>query len=158
EAGVLATDDLNGGVSILALPNLPAGAQVAAAHRFPNGDLLLAFTSTAALPGAGTVEPRDIVRLPVATGTYSVEVRGQDVGIPSGAAIDALAVTANNTILLSLDISVGEFDDEDVIKIDGTNLALFLDLSAVGIDQSLDLDGLDIEEAGATVLYMSFDG
>jgi len=158
EAGVLATDDLNGGVSILALPNLPAGAQVAAAHRFPNGDLLLAFTSTVALPGAGIVEPRDIVRLPDATNTYSVEVHGQDVGIPRGAAIDALAVTAGDTILLSLDTSVGAFDDEDVIKIDGTNLALFLDLSAVGINPALDLDGLDVKENGATVLYMSFDG
>jgi len=157
-AGVLATDDLHGGVAIFDIPNLPADARVAAAHGFANGDLLLAFESTVTLPGAGIVEPRDIVRFTNATGTYSVEVRGDDVGIPSDAAIDALAVTATGSILLSLDTSLGDFDDEDVIRVDGTNLVLFLDLSAVGIDAGLDLDGLDIKQNGATVLYMSFDG
>jgi hypothetical protein len=158
-AGVLASDDLSGGVTILAIPNLPAEARITAAHRFANGDLLLAFDSTLTLPGLGGIaEPRDIVRFTSATNTYSVEVHGADVGIPTDAAVDALAVTGDGTILLSLDISVAGFEDEDVIKINGTDLELFLDLSAVGIDKALDLDGLDIKENGATVLYVSLDG
>jgi hypothetical protein len=157
--GTLATDDLAGGVTAVTLPGLPPEARIAAAHRLPNGDLLLAFESTISLAGAGIVEPRDIVRLTEMTSAYSVEVHGADVGIPTNAAIDALAVTGDGTILLSLDIDVGGFDDADVIKIVGTNLQLFLDLNAIGIDPALDLDALDIEDSGGnTVLYVSFDG
>ena len=157
-AGVLATDDLSGGVAIVGIANLPAAARIAAAHRLSNGDFLLAFDSTIALPGAGTVEPRDLVQFASATQTYSVAVRGADVGIPSAARIDAVATSGDGTILLSLDTSVGAFDDEDVIRIDASSLALFLDLSAVGIAESLDLDGLDVEEGATTRLYVSFDG
>jgi len=157
DGGRLASDDLSGGVTVLTLPDLPANTHVSAAHRFANGDLLLAFDSTATFPAAGTVEPRDLVRLTGATQVYSVEVRGANVGISLGAHIDAVAVTGDGTILLSLDISVGELDDEDVIRIDGNSLALFLDVSAVGAAEALDLDGLDVEENG-TLLYLSFDG
>ena len=89
---------------------------------------------------------------------YSVAAQGAVVGIPNGARIDAVAVTSADMVLLSLDVSVGVFDDEDVLRIDGNSLALFLDLSEVGIDPSLDLDGLDVEESGTTRLYVSFDG
>lgn len=158
DGGTLATDDLPG-VTLLPIPNLPANARVAAAHRFANGDLLLAFESTLSLPGAGIVEPRDLVRFTSATQTFAVEVHGVDLQIPTTAAIDAVAVTSGGTILLSLDISAGGFDDEAVIAVNGTALSLFLDTAAVGIAPALDLDGLDIEDGGAeTLLYMSFDG
>ena len=158
DGGTLATDDLPG-VTLLPIPNLPANARVAAAHRFANDDLLLAFESTLSLPGAGIVEPRDLVRFASATQTFAVEVHGVDLQIPTTAAIDAVAVTSGGTILLSLDISVGGFDDEAVIAVNGSSLNLFLDTAAVGIATGLDLDGLDIEDDGAdTLLYMSFDG
>lgn len=161
EGGELATDDLNGGITVFDLPNLPAGARIAAAHRLANGDLVLAFETTLTLMGAGIVEPRDLVQFDSAGGTYSLLVAGTDVDIPSGAAIDAVAVTNTGTILLSLDVSLGTFDDEDVLQIDGSNnLALFLDLSAVGVAEPLDLDALDIEtgSGGEMQLYASFDG
>lgn len=157
-AGALATDDLNGSVVLLAIPNLPATASIAAAHGFDNGDLLLAFESTVSLPGAGTVDPRDIVLFTSGAGTFGVAVGGDNVGIPSSASIDALAVDGGGNILLSLDVSVGAFDDEDVVRIDGSNLTLFLDLSGAGIAEALDLDGLDVEANGGTTLYVSFDG
>jgi hypothetical protein len=158
DGGRLATDDLPG-VTLVSIPNLPANARVAAAHRFANGDLLLAFESTLSLPGAGIVEPRDLVRFTSATQTFAVEVHGVDLQIPTTAAIDAVAVTSGGTILLSLDISVGGFDDEAVIAVNGSSLSLFLDTAAVGIATGLDLDGLDIEDEGAdTLLYISFDG
>jgi hypothetical protein len=158
DGGTLATDDLSGGVAVVTVPGLPPGARIGGAHRFDNGDLLLAFESTISLLGAGIVEPRDIVRFTAATGMYSVEVHGADVGIPANAAIDALAALHDDTILLSLDINVGGFDDADVIKISGSNLQLFLDLTALGIAPALDLDALDVEESGNTVVYVSFDG
>lgn len=158
DGGTLATDDLPS-VTLLPIPNLPANARVAAAHRFANDDLLLAFESTLSLPGAGIVEPRDLVRFSNATQTFAVEVHGADLQLPTTAAIDAVAVTSGGTILLSLDISVGGFDDEAVIAVNGSSLSLFLDTAAVGIATGLDLDGLDIEDDGAdTLLYMSFDG
>src|SRR5512143_964859 len=74
-AGGLAADDLSGGVTVLAIPDLPAAASISAVHRFPNGDLLLAFDSTLALPGAGIVERRGLVRFTSATEESSVAVR-----------------------------------------------------------------------------------
>jgi hypothetical protein len=120
----------------------------------------LAFETTLALPGAGTVEPRDLVRYTSADGTYSLVLAGVDVGIPAGAAIDALAITGTGTILLSLDVSLGTFDDEDVLAVDEDTLSLFLDLSAVGVAEALDLDALDIEtgDNGEMRLFASFDG
>jgi len=156
-AGALAADDFTGTVTIVAIPMLPADAHISAVHHFANGDLLLAFGTTVILPGAGTIERRDLVRFTSASQSFAVEVRGADVGIPNGAAIDAVAVLGN-TILLSLDVSVGPFDDEDVLAINGSNLELFLDLSAIGIDPALDLDGLDIDDGATTRLYLSFDG
>src|SRR4029453_6562098 len=126
DGGTLATDDLPG-VTLLAIPNLPANARVAAAHRFANGDLLLAFESTLSLPGAGIVEPRDLVRFNSATQMFAVEVNGADLKIPTTAAIDAVAVSSGGTILLSLDISAGGFDDETAIPANGTSLGWFLD-------------------------------
>jgi hypothetical protein len=157
--GSLANDDLHGGVTALLLPDLfPPAARVAAAHGLANGDVLLVFASTLTLPGNGGVaEPRDVVRFTSATNAYSVQVHGADLGIPTNAAIDALTATADGTMLISLDISVGDFDDEDVIKITGNTLELFLDLSAIGVDPALDVDALGVND-DATQLYVSFDG
>lgn len=159
DGGRLATDDLSGAITLLDIANLPAGARIAAAHRFANGDVVLAFETTLTLPGAGTVEPRDLVRYTSAGGTYSLVLAGVDVDIPTGAAIDALAITETGTILLSLDVSLGTFDDEDVLAVDGDTLTLFRDLSAAGIAEALDLDALDLAtDDGEMRLFASFDG
>jgi hypothetical protein len=157
--GSLASDDLHGNVVSLLLAELgPPAARIGAAHSLANGDQLLVFASTLTLPGNGGVaEPRDVVRYTSATGSYSVEVHGADIGIPTNAAIDALTATGDGTILLALDISVGAFDDDEVLKIVGNSLQLFLDLPAVGIDRALAIDGLGVNDNG-TQLYLSFDG
>ena len=158
-AGVLATDDLQGSVTVLALPNLSAGARIAAAHRSVNGDFLLAFDSTLTLPGGGGIaEPRDLVEFNNATQSYTIQLVGADLNLPTNAAIDAVGVTPSATILISLDISVDAFDDDDVIAVNGTNLSVFLDPAAVGIDPALDLDGIDYDGSGDSILYLSFDG
>ena len=158
-AGVLASDDLHGSVTALALPNLPAGARIAAAHRSANGDVLLAFDSTLTLPGGGGIaEPRDLVKFTNATQSYAIQVAGADLNLPTNVAIDAVSVTPSGTILISLDIGVDEFDDDDVIAVSGTNLSVFLDPAAVGIDPALDLDGIDYDGSGDSLLYLSFDG
>jgi hypothetical protein len=158
-AGVFATDDLQGSVTVLALPNLPAGARIAAAHRSVNGDLMLAFDSTLTLPGGGGIaEPRDLVQFTNATQSYTIQLVGADLNLPTNAAIDAVSVTPSGTILISLDISVDAFDDDDVIAVNGTNLSVFLDPAAVGIDPALDLDGIDYDGSGDSILYLSFDG
>jgi hypothetical protein len=159
EGGVLAADDLSGSVTIVPLPNLPAGARIAAAHRFANGDMLLAFDSTLTLPGAGGIaEPRDLVKFTSATQSYAIQVAGTALNLPTNAAIDAVSVTLSGTILISLDISVDPFDDDDVIAVNGTNLSLFLDPAAVGVDPALDLDGIDYDGSGDSLLFLSFDG
>jgi len=131
-AGVLARDDLQGGVDLVDLGTLPSGAHVTAAHRFDNGNLLLSFYPTVALGGAGFVDPRDIVVFDAALHTFSLAIQGSEAGIPDGAHIDGLARLEDGTTLLSLDTSVGDFDDEDILRFDGPGLALYLDLSAIG--------------------------
>ena len=158
-AGVLATDDLQGSVTVLALPSLPAGARIAAAHRSVNGDVLLAFDSTLTLPGGGGIaEPRDLVAFTNSTQSYAIQLAGADLNLPTNAAIDAVSVTPSGTILISLDISVDAFDDDDIIAVNGTNLSVFLDPAAVGIDPALDLDGIDYDGSVDSILYLSFDG
>jgi hypothetical protein len=168
--GRLATDNLTGILTLLTLPNLPSEAKINAAHRMDNGDYLLAFDSAVMLPGGGGLaEARDVVQYNSGPQTYMVLVRGADMGVPDGIAIDALAQAPLGTVLLSLDGSTSNpqdlntlgFGDEDVLVLNfGTALFLYSDGSDAGIPEALDLDALDVRVNGNgdTVLFLSLDG
>ncbi|MEZ5313571.1 MAG: hypothetical protein R2862_07905, partial [Thermoanaerobaculia bacterium] len=89
---------------------------------------------------------------------------GSLAGIPPGTAIDAVARIRSAGVvrtLLSFDVSAAlpgglTVDDEDVVAWNGTTWSIFIDGSANGIPESLDVDGFDRDAVTGT-LYFSFD-
>lgn len=154
-AGSVGRDMLAGFGGLVTLGPLPAGAQVSSYHLRADGSQLLSFATTISLPGAGVVEPRDVVRLASGAAQYSVELRGSDRQIPRGTAIDALTENGAGQLVLSLDVSANGADDEDLLRLDGDNLVLFFDGSAAGVPVALDLDAAALIDG---TLFVSFDG
>jgi len=149
-------DDLAGVVTLLDIGPVPTATDLVAYHLLSNGDRQLAFDTTVTL-GAVNAEPRDVVRYDGTT--YTLDLDGSAVGIPSGVQIDAIARTADGNLLLSFDSTVilGAItaDDEDLLRFDGA-FSLFLDASAAGIAPELDLNGAHKLFNGH--LLLSFDG
>jgi Calx-beta domain/IPTL-CTERM motif len=163
----IAEDDLAGGVTPVGVGALPAGAAVSGYHLRADGDQLLAFDSTVTLPGGVVATPRDVVRFDGSG--FSLELSGAAVGIPAGAAIDALS-EADGALLLSFDVTVDldgvVADDEDLVAFDGSAFTLFFDGSATGVPPGLDVDAahrlsnghlLLSFDAGGTIAGVSFD-
>lgn len=152
------TDNLAGTVAVLSIGTIPAQADLDAYSVRPNGDQLLSFDTTVALPGGATARPADIVRYDGAT--YSIEFDAVARGIPNGVNVDAVAVY-RNALLLSFDVAVDlsgiHFDNEDLALFDGVAFSLFFDGSAAGIDPGLDLDAADYLDCNDHLL-LSFDG
>jgi hypothetical protein len=155
----------NGAPDAASLFAYSRGGRLNAYHREPTGKESVSFDVAELLFfGPGPVEPRDVVR-EVEPGVFEFELRGADLGVPSGAVIDAIAVV-DGDFLLSFDVSIalsgisGSIDDEDLVRVaaaDGTP-SLFFDGSASGVPDSLDLDAADHLSIGAGVLALSFDG
>jgi hypothetical protein len=151
-------DDLMGGATAVTPTGIPAAADLAAYHRLANGDVLLAFDVTVALPGSITARAGDVVRFDGVD--YTIELAAID-HFPSGARVDALTEASNGDLLLSLDVTVTldgvTAADEDLLRFDGAVFTLFFDASSTGIDPALDLDGAMLLPASGGLLA-SFDG
>jgi len=83
-----------------------------------NGDLLLSFDTTVALPGNLTVDDEDVVGF---DGTdFSLFFDGSDAGITPSLDLDGVHYLGNDRLLLSLDgsgtVDGVSFDDEDVLE------------------------------------------
>ena len=139
---------------------------VDAFHRFDDGSVLFSL-GVATVANGRFARPGDIL----AADSQGVQIvlDSRALGVPEGANLDAVSAVPGfpDFLLLSFDITVkldGQvFADEDIIMFgpgaDGQNeFGMTLDLSQVGIDESLDLDALHIESVAPTFLYMSFDG
>ena len=153
-------DGLAGSVVDVGLPGLPGATDVTAYHVTLGGDVLLSFDTTLKLPAspsAITVEPADVVRLN--GGLYSVEFDASALGIPGGVSVDAVSEDGTD-LLLSFDVTIsitgGVLEDEDVARLSGGLLTTFLDSSAFGIDPGADLDGVHFLFANGNIL-VSFD-
>lgn len=141
---------------------LPAASDVTGYSVAGNGDVLLSFETTTSLAGGVVASPRDVVRW---NGTsYSIELRGEDVGVPAGARIDAIGVVAGGDLLLSFDIAVPlgggvVAEDEDLVQLESTQptaWSILFDGSAQGVPAGADLDGADVID-GTGRLALSFD-
>jgi hypothetical protein len=158
----VAADDQLGTIAPSSLGSLPDGADVTAYHLFANGDQLVSFDTTVALPGPLYVRRADVVRYDGAA--YTLEFDAASAGVPDGAVVDAVA-ELDGMLLLSFDTSVAVgnmmqvfVDDEDLVSWDGADFTLFLDGSVdAGVPDSLDLDGIHAVDQGNQLL-VSFDG
>jgi hypothetical protein len=141
---------------------LPAGSDIDAVARFPDGDLLLSFDTTVAL-GAVVADDEDLVRIDLPAGTASLVFDGSARNIASGLDLDAADALADGRLLLSFDGdgSAGgvAFADDDALIFDpaAQSFALAYDGSAQhaawsagdldAVDGSLDPDGDGIADA-----------
>lgn len=133
-----------------------------------SGKVLISVLGTATLGAAGAVADEDIAQYDGATGVWSLYFDGSDVGL-SAVAIDALAVQADGTLLISIDTdstvagltggpSGTSVDDSDIIKFTPTTLgattagtwSFYFDGSDVGLTTSNeDVDAISILPNGA---------
>ena len=88
--------------------------------------------------------PGDVMRLQGAI--YSFEFQASLAGLPRGILTDAVSAGAAGLLLsfdTSVDIGGGVLaHDEDLVLWDGAAFTLFLDASAYGVAQGLDLDAV----------------
>jgi pimeloyl-ACP methyl ester carboxylesterase len=144
-------------------------------HLEDDGSLLLSLMLAATLPGAGTVEPVDIVRFtpaqlgPTTTGTFTLVLNGSDVGLDTtGENIDALGRAPDGRLLVSVS---GSFNaggvsggDEDIFRFTETTLgettagswSIYFDGSDMALDTAAgeEIDGFWVDPASGA-LYLS---
>jgi hypothetical protein len=143
-----------------------------------DGSLLLSLAVAATLPGAGAVEPADIVRFtptqlgPVTAGTFTIVLDGSDVGLDtSGENIDALGRAPDGRLLVSVggNFSAGGVSggDEDIYLFTATTLgdetagawSRYFDGSDIALDTATgeDIDGFWVDPATGALYLSSYD-
>ncbi|MGB5810713.1 MAG: right-handed parallel beta-helix repeat-containing protein [Polyangiales bacterium] len=111
---------------------IPFGVKTDAVSSMPgSSDLLLSFDTTVALPGGLVVADEDLVAW--SGSNYSIAFDGSTEGIPGSMDIDAAQSLGLGIFVFSFDTagSLGgvDFDDEDIMRYDGTNWSLEFDAS-----------------------------
>jgi hypothetical protein len=114
-----------------------------AAERLADGRLLLSTDSPVVLGGVSYDDSDIIAFTPsstgsTTTGTFGLYLSGSMIGLTTSAEnVDAIAVTPQGDLLLS---TVGRLtggglvaEDEDLVKVIGTTLSVYLDGSAIGL-------------------------
>ena len=162
--GLMAEDEdavrvpLFGETELLDLGVLPAAADLSGHAVAADGDDLLVFDRTVALPGGLTAGPADVVRFDGAT--FSLAFEGGAEGVPAGPAVDALSVEDGDVLLLSFDTAVlldgWVAEDEDLVRFAAGSFSLAFDGSSAGVAPALDLDAAHRRTNGS--LLLSFDG
>ena len=137
------------------------GEDIDGVYEFPGGGLAISTLGSAGVSGVSGVRDEDVMLFnatqfgSTTTGTWSMYFDGSDVGFSSSSSEDLSAVTFEDgeDMLFSTvgnwSASGGSGTDEDVGRFSGTfgastsgSASLELDLSALGIDVSEDVDGL----------------
>ena len=140
--------------------------------------VLPSLAVAATLPGAGAVEPADIVRFtptqlgPTTTGSFTMLLDGSDVGLDtSGEDIDALGRAPDGRLLVSVGgaFSAGGVSggDEDIYLFTATSLgdetagawSRYFDGSDVALDTATgeDIDGFWVDPVTGALYLSSYD-
>lgn len=134
------SDDLAGLLAPVSLGDLPESAAVDAFHDAGDGTVLFSLDTGADLDGL-PVSPADVVSWDGST--YALVFDALAAGVPAGTDLDALTADGDD-LLLSFDTTVdlpgGPFDDEDLVRWDGSTFSLELDGEAAGVPPGADLD------------------
>lgn len=134
---------------------------VDAFYRFEDGSALFSL-GVATVANGLFARPGDI--LAASSQGVQTVLDSRALGVPEGVNADAVSGVPGQPdfLLMSFDVTVkldGQvFADEDIITFGPNGFSLALDVSATGIDESLDLDALHVESVSPTLLYASFDG
>jgi hypothetical protein len=143
-------------------------------HLEDDGTLLLSLALAATLPGAGAVDPADIVRFTptqlgaTTTGTFTMVLDGSDVGLDaSGENIDAVGRAPDGRLLVSVGGSFSAGGDEDIYLFTDTTLgeetagswSLHFDGSDMALDTAAgeEIDGFWVDPASGTLYLSSLD-
>ena len=143
---------------------LAAGIQTDAVSLASGGGLLLSFDTTVDLGSGLVVADEDLVRW--SGSSFSLVFDGSVEGLDGALDVDAAQDLGGGSFLMSFDTTgqIGGivFDDEDVVRFDGTIWSLELDASAADANwAAADLDAFFVPEAehawmlGAGVLFLS---
>ena len=118
-------------------------ADVDAAHRLDDGSLLLSLNIPLDVPGLGPVDDSDILRFvpetlgKLTSGRLELWFDGSAADLTTpGEDVDAIALTPDGELVVSTSstfvVPAGSGQDEDLIKWDGAEWALYFDGSDVG--------------------------
>jgi hypothetical protein len=149
-------DNLLGILVPASLGSLPTTANVTAYHLFPGGAQLFSTDAEISLPGlvAGS---EDVVGHDGVA--YTLIFDGSDAGVADGVSVDAVGII-DGDLLLSFDSTLntgtGTFDQNDLVRFDGTQFTLVFDGSAAGVPNEMDLDAAHLLSEDRVAL--SFDG
>ncbi len=151
-------DDLSGTVVAVTIGPLADATDVNAYYlESGTSDELFSLDVTADLGGL-IAYPGDVVRFDGAI--YTLKFDASAEGVPDGTMTDAVAIVGSD-LLLSFDTTVtlagNTYDDEDLVRFDGSAFTLFFDGSAQGVASGLDLDAAHYFES-VSLLALSFDG
>lgn len=137
--------------------------------QLPGGDMLFILKKAATLPGAGLVQPQDVIRYNAAAGDFSLYMDGSDVDLTKKSeSLDALAIDADGSLLLSLTGSgaMGGITalDQDIIRFTPTETGpnttgdWSMVLPGLGYNMPKDTMTLWADTAGDDLyFYMTFD-
>ena len=134
-----------------AMSGLPAGVAVDATS-LTVGGLLLSFDTTVDLGGGVLATDEDLVRWDGAG--YSIILDGSAIGLASSLDVDGAQHLGQDTFLLSFDttgVAGGvTFDDEDIVRFDGSSWTMEYDASAASSNWApADLNALMVPEPAA---------
>ena len=156
--GEVVFDPQTGTVSVSDPLELPAAVDLAGLETGSDGAWLFSVDSSVLLDGV-LVSRSDVGQL--SGGVYSVAFDGSSEGVSSGAGVDAVTIDGDD-LLLSFDVTIdfGTFvaHDEDLVRYDGADLSLELDLSAEGLPENLDLEAVHRLDDGTYLLSLTTHG
>lgn len=136
--------------------SLPVDVAVSALHRRSNGTWLFSPAHPVTLQGKVYV-PRDIAAYDGAS--YSLFFDGRALGVPDGAAIDALLLDSDGNPVLSFDVPVmlagRGYRPSDLVLWRNKAFSLFWNSTSAGVPLSSNVVGADRDAAG--VLVLAFD-
>lgn len=146
--------DESGTLQTVAIPDLPASADLDALQIEANYDRLYSLDTGATLGGT-YFRDADVIRLH--GGVYTKSFDASAAGVPAGVDCDAVARAADGRLLLSFDRSfrVGGLlvRPVDVVSHNGSSFALVFDGRAAGLPAGSNLDALDSTGSNTELLF-----
>src|SRR5436309_2528387 len=133
------------------------GAAFKAMARRPDGLWLITESAPDKINGV-FYEPRDVFLTDAAT-TFSMYFDGNAAGVPDGAAIDAILLDGDGSLVLSFDVPVNlagiEYGPADLVRYSGGRFSLFWNAGAAGVPAYANVVGADRDSLGR--LVVTFD-